>query len=197
MGNASALAGLMLLFGVATTNPAAAQDATVDGAYERLSPGNQKIARALWEAQQPSSTPSNGTGTTTTTARQPLTLDEIAARKQSGQGWGQVFKSMKAQGLVQEKNLGQVVSKYSRSQYSGAGVVTTAGNATVSTGTHRNGKGAGGDDEGGTSVAQGPGNGHGHARYSSASTSGGTHVTRAHGNGHAHGRANQAHAKTK
>ena len=48
------------------------------------------------------------------TAR-PLTLDEIAARRQTGQGWGQVFRDMKAQGLVQEKSLGQVVSKYSLS----------------------------------------------------------------------------------
>lgn len=118
MGNASALAGLMLLFGVATTSPAAAQDTAVDGAYERLSPGNQKIARALWEAQRPAPT----------MRTKSLTLDEVAAQKQSGQGWGQVFRTMKAQGLVQEENLGQVVSRHARPQYRGVGVVTTAAN---------------------------------------------------------------------
>lgn len=40
------------------------------GAYASLSTGNQKIARALFEAQ----------------TTKLLTLDEIAAKKQSGQG---------------------------------------------------------------------------------------------------------------
>ena len=51
MGNASALAGLLLLFGATSASPASAQTATVDGAYARLSPGNAKVARALFEAQ--------------------------------------------------------------------------------------------------------------------------------------------------
>ena len=55
------------------------------GAFDKLSPGDQKIARALFEAQK-----TNG-GTA------PLTLDQIAARKQHT-GWGEVFKQMKAQG---------------------------------------------------------------------------------------------------
>jgi len=58
---------------------------TGTGAFEKLSPGDQKIARALFEAQK-----TNG-GTA------PLTLDQIAARKQHT-GWGEVFKQMKAQG---------------------------------------------------------------------------------------------------
>lgn len=85
------------------------------GAYESLAPGEQKIARALYDAQL-------ARGSTTA---QTLTLDDIAARKQSGQGWGRIFRDMRAQGLVQEKNLGQVVSRYQRSYRSG--VVTTAG----------------------------------------------------------------------
>jgi hypothetical protein len=103
MGNASALAGLLLLFGTAA--PAAAQQpATVDGAYARLTPGNAKVARALFEAQVTNTTPG---------VRNPkaLSMDQIAAMK-AGQDWGQVFSTMKAQGLVTDKNLGAVVSRY-------------------------------------------------------------------------------------
>jgi hypothetical protein len=72
-------------------------------AFERLSPGDQKIARALFEAQA------------TTGAATPLTLDQIAAKKKDGHtGWGQIFKQMQEQNLVTEKNLGQVVSNFER-----------------------------------------------------------------------------------
>jgi hypothetical protein len=133
MGNASALAGFLLLLGVATT-PVGAQSLAPEGAYSRLSAGNQKIALALFDAQQahlmpggsgaaPVSAPSNGTTATaparpapatTTPAAKPMTLDQIAAQKQSGHAWGEIFQTMRDQGLVQEKNLGQVVSKYQR-----------------------------------------------------------------------------------
>lgn len=76
------------------------------GEFEQLSPGGQKIARALYEAQVRRGDHSGGT------TPQRLTLDEIAQRKQDGQGWGQVFKGMKSEGLVRQKNLGQVVSSY-------------------------------------------------------------------------------------
>jgi len=72
------------------------------GTLASLPPGEQKIVRALFEAQKKS-----GTAT-------PLTLDEIAARKQGYGGWGGVFKSMKAQGLLTDKSLGDVVSGYER-----------------------------------------------------------------------------------
>jgi len=122
MGNASALAGLLLLFGATSASPASAQTATVDGAYARLSPGNAKVARALFEAQVSNTTPA-----VPTSAGKALTMDQIAAMK-TGQGWGQVFQSMKALGLVTEKNLGQVVS---RSQQRGTGTaVKTASNAS-------------------------------------------------------------------
>ena len=49
------------------------------GAYDRLSPGHQKIATALFDAQQTSIT------------TQKLSLDDIAAMKQQ-RGWGQIFK---------------------------------------------------------------------------------------------------------
>lgn len=103
--------GLTLIGIVFTTGVAAAQQTiqpaqtmpststtTTTGAFDKLPPGEQKIASALFEAQK---TP------------KPLTLDQIAAMK-DGKGWGEVFKGMKAQGLVTEKNLGQVVSNFER-----------------------------------------------------------------------------------
>jgi hypothetical protein len=109
MGNPSTLAGFLLLLGVATASPTSAQTpGLVSGAYERLSPGNQKVARALYDAQAAVAqlAPSNAS------ANKPLTLDEIAAQKQNGTAWGQVFSAMKTRGLLREKDLGQVVSRY-------------------------------------------------------------------------------------
>ncbi len=68
------------------------------GGYERLSPGNRKIADALFEAQK------TGKGTAS------WSMEDIARTKQSGPGWGNVFRQMKADGLVAETNLGQIVS---------------------------------------------------------------------------------------
>ena len=122
MGNASALAGFLLLLGVATT-PVGAQSLAPDGAYSRLSAGNQKIALALFDAQQAHLMPGgNGassgsapsTSSATSPAAKPMTLDQIAAHKQGGHAWGEIFQTMRDQGLVQEKNLGQVVSRYQR-----------------------------------------------------------------------------------
>jgi hypothetical protein len=72
------------------------------GNFDSLSPGNQKIANALFDAQRPSGT------------QTALTRDQIAGLK-STEGWGRVFKTMKADGLVQARNLGQVVSGHERS----------------------------------------------------------------------------------
>lgn len=81
------------------TKPTASAPAA---AYDRLSLGNQKVALALYQAQ----TPMMGT-----TAR-PFSLEQIAAKRRGGQGWGQIFRELKAQGLVHEKTLGQVVARY-------------------------------------------------------------------------------------
>jgi hypothetical protein len=119
MGNPSALAGFLLLLGVASASPASAQTpGLVNGAYERLSPGNQKVARALFDAQAAVAVPGPTSG-----AKQ-LTLDEIALQKQGGQAWGQVFHSMKVRGLLQDASLGQVVSRYEHQ--SGPTVAATA-----------------------------------------------------------------------
>ena len=68
--------------------------------FDQLSPGNQKVARAIFEAQI-SSPPSPS---------RRLTLDEIPAQKQSGQGWGQIFRRMQSEGRVQSKTLGQAIA---------------------------------------------------------------------------------------
>jgi len=68
------------------------------GLYGILSPGNRKIADALFKAQQ------TGDGSAA------WTVEDIAKAKRQGTGWGSVFKRMKADGLVREKSLGQVVS---------------------------------------------------------------------------------------
>ena len=135
MGNASTLAGFLLLLGAVSATPTHAQPASVDGAYARLSPGNAKVARALFEAQVTNTAPTSakpiGTaGGTTAAAHRSLTLDQIAAMKQSGTGWEQVFRQMRAQGLVTDKNIGQVVTRYNQSSRPpSASVVTTGGDA--------------------------------------------------------------------
>jgi hypothetical protein len=92
------------------------------GAFDELSPGNQKAVRALFEAQR--SDPPPGT--------RRLTLDEIAARKQNGQGWGRIFGDMKSRGLVDAKNFGQVVSSFNhRHHLSSTSTMTTGANRTV------------------------------------------------------------------
>lgn len=89
------------------------------GAFESLSPGNQKIALAIFDS---------GLRTTPPTATGPLSLDQIAQMKQGGKGWGVVFKEMKSQGLVQDRNLGQAVSRVSR-----GGREATAARTEIST----------------------------------------------------------------
>jgi hypothetical protein len=88
------VAALMVMGALATSVPAQ----TPRGAFERLAPGDQRIARSLFEAQRRDLPPGGR-----------LTLDHIAAKKGS-EGWSLVFREMKAQGLVNAKNLEQVVS---------------------------------------------------------------------------------------
>ncbi|MBI3016058.1 MAG: hypothetical protein HYY65_13590 [Candidatus Tectomicrobia bacterium] len=87
---------------------------TDQGTFDSLPPGEQKIADALFNAQVTNSTEGSPT---------PLTRDDIATMKQSGKGWGEIFQEMKSQGLVQEKNLGRVVSGSAR-EHRGASSAT-------------------------------------------------------------------------
>jgi hypothetical protein len=119
MGNPSALAGFLLLLGVASASPTSAQTTgLINGAYERMSAANQKIARALFDAQAAAVAPAPPGSNA-----KALTLDEIAAQKQNGTAWGQVFSAMKARGLLLEKSLGQVVNRY---EHQGSSAVTAA-----------------------------------------------------------------------
>jgi hypothetical protein len=89
---------------------------TTAGAFDRLSVGNQKVARSLHQAQK------TGSGVTAPALPgKPLTLDELAARHLRGQPWSGVFKDLKALGLVKESSLGQVVSTYGHLGETGAG----------------------------------------------------------------------------
>jgi len=101
------LAALAMVGAWVTSAPAQAPG----GAFDRLAPGEQRIARSLFDAQRRDLQPGRR-----------LTLDQIAAKK-GGEGWGVVFKDMKSQGLVNAKNLGQVVERgRSRGGSNGAAV---------------------------------------------------------------------------
>jgi hypothetical protein len=136
MGEASHVAALLLLFGVTTADAQMAPPPAPAGAYQKLSPGHQKVARALFEAQTVpmSTTPKYGSkpapsSTASPTAPRPLTLDQIAAMKQQGSGWEHVFKTMRAQGLLADKSMAQVMTRYNQSRPTSASVITTGGAA--------------------------------------------------------------------
>ncbi len=101
--------------GAASTEPAAgggvpkpgqADSAVPANGFEKLPAGDRKIARALFMAQRP-----------TRRGPAPLSLNQIAELKGRG-SWAAVFNQMQARGLIQAKNLGQVVNNYERQQRS-------------------------------------------------------------------------------
>ena len=81
--------------------------APASNAYEALSPGNKRIAVALFEAQ-----------TSSTADLTPLTLDQIAQERRNGKSWADVFQAMKSQGLIQAESLAQVLGRYNRARHS-------------------------------------------------------------------------------
>ena len=88
----------------------------------------QKIARALFEGQ---------TGPTR------LTPGQIVDMKKGGEGWGRVFKQMKEQGLLTQKNLGQVVSNFERQHSAARGATTGRGRDEGASGASAGGNGTG------------------------------------------------------
>ncbi|MEX2145535.1 MAG: hypothetical protein WED01_00805 [Candidatus Rokuibacteriota bacterium] len=98
--------------------------APVEGAYERMETGHQKIARALFEAQLTNTIPGGTSRLRRASRMNPLTLDEISALKENGRAWGFVFQTMRARGLVIEDNLGQVMAKYEQRRVPTAVVAT-------------------------------------------------------------------------
>lgn len=69
--------------------------------FARLPPSGQMIAQALFDAQRFSAG---------RTPAEKWPLDRIAAERQSGLGWGQVFRVMKAEGLIDARNLNEAIS---------------------------------------------------------------------------------------
>jgi hypothetical protein len=111
-------------------------------AFDKLSLGNQKVAASLYQAQTAGTSP-------TGSPIRPLTLQQIASKRLSGQSWGQIFREMKAQGLVQEKSLSQVVSRYGQVADSERGTTATsasrasaAGGAPLEGASYGNGLGS-------------------------------------------------------
>jgi hypothetical protein len=158
------------------------------GAFESLSPGNQKIATAIFDAQQPAGSPGSA---------KPLSLDEIAAMKQGGtteggKGWGVVWKDLRSQGLVQG-NLGQVVSRTSRgggATAAGTEITTGSGKTAIVGGTAN----ANGKERPGTAASGRQANGSGDAVGNSATSTavrsgrdGGVSSSAAHASGGSHG----------
>lgn len=90
--------------------PKAPVTAATTSAFNQLSFGNQKVASALFQAQRSVVAALRASGSML--ASRPLALEEIAAKRRGGQAWGQIFREMKALGLVQGKSVGQVVAKY-------------------------------------------------------------------------------------
>ncbi len=96
--------GTTLTQATPTSQAPGSTSSATQGAYQKLSPGNQKIAKALYDAQQ----------------SKTYSLDQIAAMKEH-KGWGEIFKEMKASGQIPSnvKNLGELVSGKSQA-HSGA-----------------------------------------------------------------------------
>lgn len=159
------------------TSVAVAQSSN-QGAFDKLSPGNQKIVNALFAAEQ----------NTTPPPTKLLSRDDIAAMKQDGKGWGGVFKSMKAQGLVQEKNLGQVVSQANHAAHSNSSqstMITTGSGRTFEAGssTKPNHTSASNKQDGGNSGPKGSGAGHQSVMSSGVQTGAGGGHSNAGGHG--------------
>lgn len=134
---------VLLVAGAMTLNvlPAQAQESGAvvkanikQGAYERLSPASQEIAKALYDAQltpddvAPSGNSANGSGEDPASSPPVLrfTLDEIAAMKRDGRGWGQVFRELYGHGVIQERNLGQVARDANRAMPASPGSVAAS-----------------------------------------------------------------------
>jgi len=105
-----------------TTQATSPTSSSTQGAFDKLSLGNQKIAQALYDSQPSNTQQSGSTATTTKT----YSLDQIAAMKQH-RGWGEIFKDMQANGQIPSdvKNLGQLVSGKYQSGTSGGTTITS------------------------------------------------------------------------
>ncbi len=118
MAAALMLAGKVSAQSTLPTGDDTSTGTTQTGLYGQLSPGNQKIAVALFEAQQGD----DGSAS--------WSINDIALAKRQGTGWGNVFRRMKDDGLVLEKNLGQIISGRGMTK-PGGGLKTGTGQTTA------------------------------------------------------------------
>ncbi len=78
------------------------------GNIVRLTPGDRRIALALYAAQSAAHSV-----VSTDLETRPRTLDEIVAMEQRC-GWSHVFKTLKSQGLLDEQTLGHVIARWAQ-----------------------------------------------------------------------------------
>jgi len=118
--------------------------------FDALSAGDRKIGRALFLAQRP-----------TASGPAPLSLNQIADLKAHG-SWAKVFAQMQSRGLLQAKNLGQIVNGYQRSDNgrppprissNRSPTLVTGGDGSVIASSQRGGISHGGDVVGETGTA--------------------------------------------
>lgn len=114
MNDASNMAATLLLFGAVLGGHPAAAETPRDGAFEALSPGNQKVARALYDAQVPPPAPAPGGRAASAAAPRTMTLDEIAEKRRACGDWTCVLRSMRARKLVNEKTINEVLARQPR-----------------------------------------------------------------------------------
>jgi hypothetical protein len=121
--------------------------------FETLSPGDRKIGRALFLAQH-----------ATASGPAPLSLNQIADLK-GRSTWAKVFTQMQSRGLLQAKNLGQIVNGYEHQRSdaphpaerpvatNSSPTLVTGGNGSVIASSQRGGIAHGGDVVGETGTA--------------------------------------------
>ncbi|PYM91388.1 MAG: hypothetical protein DME04_19085 [Candidatus Rokuibacteriota bacterium] len=87
--------------------PTAIASTIAPSPFAALSPGNRRIAVALFESQNP-----------TAPSARPMTLEQIAQERRSGKTWNVVFQAMKSQGLIQAETLAQALGRHDRARHS-------------------------------------------------------------------------------
>ena len=168
---------------VGETGAGAGTTDVTNGSFGELSPGNQKIAEALFTAQ-----PEGAAGA--------MDVDHIAQLKQDGMGWGQIFKYMDEKNLTTTKNLGQAVSSYQHDLHGispGPEVVVTTGSGQrITVGGKKKSSAATTSSANGKTKSKGHKSGAGkgvnvttagggHGPVSTGKGGGKTHVTTGHG----------------
>lgn len=178
-----------------TTVATAQTTTTTQGAFDKLSPGNQKIAQALCDAQP------GGCPATSMPGQSTLTRDEIASMKQH-RGWGEIFKDMKANEQIPSdvKNLGQLVSgRFQATSRTSGTMITNGSGRTQVMGqpdvAGKSGKGQRDSDDGMDARGANPdrgsdvsGQGRGYASGQGGSSGSGTGIGRSGVGGHGGGR---------